>query len=68
MYDEIDERIAKIRGQIEDVSYRMVEAEGEEYAKLESKLERLEDKLERLQIQAVDMEASVTAMHEANDY
>lgn len=68
MYDQIEERIAKIRGQIEDISVRMIEAEGDEYVKLEAKLERLEDKLERLEIQASDMDASVAAMHEANDY
>lgn len=55
MYADIDVRIEKIRGQIESVSYKMVEAEGEEYEKLSDKLERLENKLEELLMIDQDM-------------
>ena len=56
MYADIHARIEKIRGQIESVSYRMIEAEGEDYDKLSDKLERLEDKLERYTVMANDLE------------
>lgn len=46
MYSDISSRIKKIRGQIEDVSYRMIEADESEYEDLESELEQLEEELE----------------------
>lgn len=56
MYADIDAKTAKIRRQIEEVSYSMIEAEGEEYDLLSEKLEELEAKLEELSIISNDME------------
>lgn len=59
MYVDIEFKIEKIRGQIERVSYKMIEAEGEDYDKLSDKLERLENRLEELTLVANDMELLV---------
>lgn len=68
MYDNVEAKIEKLRGQIETIAVKMIEAESEEYTRLAEKLERLEDKLERLELQASDMADSLAAYHEANDY
>ena len=49
MYANIYDKIEKVRGQIESVSYKMIEAEGDEYDELAEKLETLESKLEDLE-------------------
>lgn len=56
MHSDINAKIAKIRRQIEEISYTMVEAEGEEYEILSEKLEKLEAELEELNIINSDME------------
>lgn len=56
MHSDINAKIAKIRRQIEEISYTMVEAEGEEYEILSEKLEKLEAELEELDIINSDME------------
>ncbi len=56
MYADIDTRIEKINRQIERVSVRMIEAEGDKYLELETKLERLQDKLAEYTMLADDME------------
>jgi len=48
MLANIDSEKKKICGQIEEISYRMIEAEGKEYRKLEKELEDLEFLLSQL--------------------
>lgn len=48
MHTSLTPEIKKIRGQIDDVSYRMIEAEGKEFHKLSKELDKLENKLFKL--------------------
>lgn len=48
MFANTSSEIQKICGQIDNISYRMIEAEGDYLAKLRRKLDKLERKLSKL--------------------
>lgn len=56
MYSDINFRLEKINRQIADLSYMLIEAEGDEYEKLSDRLEKLESEKEELLILSNDME------------
>lgn len=56
MHADIHNRIARVQAQIEDLNYRMIEAEGDELEDLELKLEQLENKLDSLNMMQDAME------------
>lgn len=56
MYQDISFRLKKLDRQIADISYMLIEAEGEDYERLSDRLERLESEKDELNILLNDME------------
>lgn len=56
MYQDISFRLKKLDRQITDISYMLIEAEGEDYERLSDRLERLESEKDELNILLNDME------------